>query len=207
VKLKLVDLSWVLLCCGLALGAGCDRPTSGARIPVYEHPQIALVVLDLQHEVLRSGGSGMVAEREVEPMLAAVARLVTGARAGGVAVVFVRTEPHGDLDPRLAIGSEPVFVKQRRDAFSSREVEEFLRARSVDHLVLAGALADESVSFTSAGARNRGYKVQVVADAIGAASDARRERAVDRLREAGVEIIDTERVLAEWDRRKHDLGR
>ena len=190
-----------------ALAAGCERPTDGAHIPVYEQPQIALVLLDLQKGVLGPSGRGMVAESEIEPMLAAVGKLVAGAKSNGVAIVFVRTEAHGDLDSRLSTDGGPMFAKTRRDAFSNPELEEFFHTRSIDHLVLAGASVDGSVAFTSAGARNRGYKVQVVADAIGAATDARREHALRQLQQEGVEIIDTERVLAEWQRRKRYLSR
>jgi nicotinamidase-related amidase len=193
-KIALPLVAW------LAVAAACDRPTDGARIPIYENPQIALVVL-------APSGRGMVAEAEIEPMLAAVGKLVDGAKSNGVAVVFVRTDEHGELDPRLSTGGGPVFVKSRRDAFSNPELDEFFRTRSVDHLVLAGASVDESIEFTSAGARNRGYKVQVVADAIGASSDARREHAVRELGRDGAEIMDTDRVLAEWQRRKLYLSR
>ena len=200
-KLLVAIVAW------LGLAAGCDRPTDGAHIPVYEQPQIALVVLDLQKGVLGPSGGGIVAEAQIEPLLAAVRKLVDSAKSDGVAIVFVRTEAAGDLDPRLSTGSGPVFGKTRRDAFSNPELEDFFRARSIDHLVLAGASVEGSVAFTSAGARNRGYKVEVVADAIGAATDARRERAVRQLQRDGVEIIDTERVLAEWQRRKLYLSR
>jgi nicotinamidase-related amidase len=191
----------------LAFATACDRPTDGARIPVYENPQIALVVLDVQKQVVAPSGRGMVAEAQIEPMLAALGKLVDGAKSNGVAVVFVRTDEYDELDPRLSTVGGPVFAKSRRDAFSNAELEQFFRTRSIDHLVLAGASVDGSIAFTSAGARNRGYKVQVVADAVGSSSDARRDRAVRQLRQEGVEIVDTDRVLSEWQRRKQYLSR
>jgi nicotinamidase-related amidase len=199
-KVTLALVTW------LAVATACDRPTDGVRIPVYENPQVALVVLDVQKDVL-ADGRGMVAAAQIEPLLAAVGKLVDGTKSNGVAVVFVRTDGRGEFDPRLPTGGGPVFAKHRRDAFSNPDLEEFFRTRSIDHLVLAGASADGSIAFTSAGARNRGYKVQVVADAIGASSDARRDHAVRQLGQAGVEIVDTDGVLAEWRRRKLYLSR
>jgi nicotinamidase-related amidase len=192
-KITLALVTW------LAVATACDRPTDGVRIPVYENPQVALVVLDVQKDVL-ADGRGMVAAAQIEPLLAAVGKLVDGTKSNGVAVVFVRTDGRGEFDPRLPTGGGPVFAKHRRDAFSNPELEEFFRTRSIDHLVLAGASADGSIAFTSAG-------VQVVADAIGASSDARREHAVRQLGQAGVEIVDTDGVLAEWRRRKLYLSR
>ena len=72
--------------------------------------------------------------------------------------------------------------------------------------MLAGVLADASIYYTAEGAMNRGYKVKVVGDAVAAGSDARRDHALEALRREGAELIDSERVLAEWVRRKKYLG-
>ena len=184
----------------------CDRATTGERIPVYDRPQVAFVVVDLHRDNLGAEGLRSVDAAHVEPMLAAVNRLVESAKPHGVTVAFVKSEAHGDLDPRVTVGGNPVFGRRRSDAFESRELDEFLRTRGVDHLVIAGAFASGAVSLTSEGARNRGYKVQVVGDAVGDASDGKKRTAIDRLRQSGVEIIDTERVLAEWERRQKYLG-
>ena len=188
--------------------SACDRATTGPRIPVYDHPQIGLVVIDVQKEFMESTGRLPVAREEVEPMLAATNRLVESARPLGVEVVYVTSESPagGDLDSRLRTGAGPVFAKRRADAFSNTELDRFLRSRAIDHLVIVGAFADRCVYFTARGAMNRGYKVKIVSDAIAAATDARRARAIDRLRSEGAEIIQTERTVAEWTRRKHYLA-
>jgi nicotinamidase-related amidase len=67
--------------------------------------------------------------------------------------------------------------------------------------VLAGARVDSSVYYTALGAMNRGYKVKVVSDAVAASSAARRDGVLDALHRRGVEIIATERMLAEWARK------
>jgi len=194
-------------CLALSL-AGCERATTGQRIPIYDHPQVALVLVDLQKEFLDPGGPRAVAPGQVAPMLAAANRLVENARSLGVELVYVESgaSPEGALDPRLQHPNGPVFRKERADAFSNPELEAFLQSRAVDHLLLAGVFAERSVYYTAAGAMNRGYKVQVVRDAVAGASDARRAHALGALEREGVELIDSERVLAEWVRRKKYLG-
>ena len=209
----------------LLLG-GCERATSGARIPTYEHPQVALLVLDLQKDFLEPSGRLPVQSDEVEPMLGGVNRLIDGAKALGVDVVYVRNafaasdwignwlrnraaiedEPGSNFDPRLHLVNAPSLLKRRGDAFSNAELDRLLRSRMIDHVVLAGVFADACVRLTALGAMNRGYKVQVLSDAVAARSDARRERALETLRRAGVEISDSERALAEWTRRKRYLA-
>jgi nicotinamidase-related amidase len=205
--MKLKHPSLAAGCLALAL-TGCERATTGERIPIYDHPQVALLVVDLQKEFLDPGGRQPVAPSQVAPMLAATNRLVENARSLGVELAYMQSEAPagGELDPRLQRPSGPVFRKERADAFSNPELDEFLRSRAVDHLLLAGVFADRSVYYTAEGAINRGYKVKVVRDAVGAGSDARRSSALGVLEREGVELIDSERVLAEWVRRKKYLG-
>ncbi len=180
-----------------ALLTACDRATSGPPIGLYEHPQVGLIVIDVQKDFLGN---------PAEPMLTATNQLIQGAPASDVAVVYVRSEPGTALDPRLGGARDPVFSKRRSDAFSNAELDAYFRGREIDHLVLAGARVDTSVYYTALGATNRGYKVKVVSDAVGGSSTGRRDAALETLRRQGVEIISAERTLADWTRRKKYLG-
>jgi len=184
VKLKL----WLAAALMLVACSGCERPTSGARIPVYDRPQIALVVV-----------SGRFPSSDDDPLIAATNRLIEGTRRLGVELVYVRAEANADLDPRLQTINDQLFPAVRGDAFSNPELDRFFRSRAVDHLVLIGIGADPSIELTGLGALNRGYKVMVVGDAVSSSSGA-------SLRRAGAEITRSETVLAEWSRRKRYLG-
>jgi hypothetical protein len=48
--------------------------------------------------------------------------------------------------------------------------------------------------------------VKVVRDAVASISDARRDHALDALQREGAELIDSERELSEWVRRKKHLA-
>jgi nicotinamidase-related amidase len=188
------------LCVGVLvalLAGGCDRETSGLRIGVYDNPQVGLVVVDAQKDFLGD---------EAGRLLAAVDPLIEGAPGLGVGVVYVRSDPGGELDPRLGGKHEPAFVKHRSDAFSNPDLDAYFRTNEIDHLVLVGARADDSIYYTALGATNRGYKVAVVGDAVVAGSATGRDASLEALRRRGVEIISGERVHAEWARRKRYLS-
>jgi Isochorismatase family len=112
VKLKRAALT--AGCLALALG-GCERATTGQRIPIYDRPQVALLLVDLQKEFLAPGGRQPVAPSQVAAMLAATNRLVESARSLGVELVYVRSDASagGELDSRLQHPSGPVFRKGR----------------------------------------------------------------------------------------------
>ncbi len=188
------------LCLGALLAllaAACDRETSGARIGVYDHPQVALVVMDAQQDFL---------EDHAEPVLGAVNQSIDRAPRFGVDVIYVRSEPGAEVDPRIGKAHDHVFTKGRSDAFSNADFDAYLRGREIDHLVLVGARADSSIYYTALGAMNRGYKVKVVSDAVTAASPAGRDGALESLRKRGAEVVTAEQTLAEWARRMKYLG-
>jgi nicotinamidase-related amidase len=190
VKLKpaLVLLSLLVL-----LVAACERATSGARVPVYDRPQIALVLVGVEKDALD------------EAMIAAANALAAGAKPLGVEVAYVH-RTGSEIDPRIERASEHVFTTDRADSFASDDFDAFLRSRGVDHLVLAGAGADRAIYFTSQGAKNRGYKVQIVGDAVTSPTERRRRRAIESLRASGAEIATREQVTAEWTRRMRYLS-
>ena len=179
------------------LAGGCDRETSGPRIGVYDHPQIGLVVIDAQKNFLDDQAGGLLATAD---------QLIESAPGLGVEVIYVRSEHGGEFDPRLRGTHEPAFPKQRFDALSNPDLDAYLRAHEIDHLVLIGARADSSIYYTALGAKNRGYKVAVVGDAVAAGSADGRDTSLEALRRRGVEIIPSERAHAEWTRRKKYLS-
>lgn len=183
----------VLLPLLVFLLAGCERATSGARLPVYDRPQIALVLVGVEKDALD------------EALITAANALAAGAKSLGVEVAYVH-RTGVEIDPRLEPASEHVFTTDRADSFASDDFDAFLRSRAIDHLVLAGASAERALYYTAQGARNRGYKVQIVGDLVASASDAKRERTLESLRAGGAEISTREQVTADWTRRKRYLG-
>lgn len=65
-------------------------------------------------------------------------------------------------------------------------------------VVVTGCEAHVCVLQTVLGLRAQGRDVAVVADAVGSRSEANRERALERLRDHGVDVVTTEMVLFEW---------
>ena len=65
-------------------------------------------------------------------------------------------------------------------------------------VVVCGMEAHVCVLQTVLGLADAGYRVRVVADAITSRTAANRDLAIERMREAGVDIVSTEMVAFEW---------
>ena len=164
------------------------------EVPEYEvHEEVrvdpaktALVVVDMQNDFVKEGGSLVVPDAEAT--IPAIRHLLDLARAAGMKVVFTQ-DTHTDGDPEWEIwpehvreGSwgwrivdelaprekEYVIRKVRYDAFYGTDLDHFLRLWGVNTLIVCGTVASICVHYTAASAALRWYEVIVPKDATSA---------------------------------------
>ena len=196
----------------LMLMTGCA--TSGEPIGPYDAPTTAVVLLDLQRDLLEPTGKLPVAEGQVGPLLETAAALHASARGRGLPVlrvdnVFapldpgnlfrngatVRGDPGAAWDPRAPQDFDATFEKDAPDAFSNAAFDQDLRARQLTHLVISGVFADGCVTWTTRGALNRGYRVTLISSGVAAGTDDARAKALEALRDDGVEVLDAPEAM------------
>ncbi len=107
----------------------------------------------------------------------------------------LQDQPGAWLDDRVIVINDKYFPKRRGNAFSNPRLGEFLQMRQVRHVILTGVFANACVHFTAIGALRRGYRVTVLRDAVAAATDRKREAALERMQRRGVEIADSASVM------------
>ncbi len=163
-------------------------------VPEYEiHHEVrldpaktALVVVDMQNDFVKEGGSLVVPDAEAT--IPAIRALLDLARQSGMKVVFTQ-DTHTEGDPEWEIwpehvreGSwgwqivdelapredELVIRKVRYDAFYGTHLDHFLRLWDVDTLVLCGTVANICVHYTAASAALRWLSVVIPKDATSA---------------------------------------
>jgi nicotinamidase-related amidase len=164
------------------------------EVPEYEvHDEVrvdpartALVVIDMQNDFVKQGGSLVVADAEAT--LPKIQGLLALARENGMKVVYSR-DTHTDGDPEWKIWpeharegtwgwniveelapweGEAVIRKVRYDAFYGTHLDHFLRLWGVDTLVICGTVANICVHYTAASAGLRWYDVVIPKDAVSA---------------------------------------
>ena len=164
------------------------------EVPEYEvHGDVrldpartALVVVDMQNDFVKEGGSLVVPD--AEGTIPVIRGLLDGARRSGAKVVFTQ-DTHAEGDPEWDIwpdhaheGSwgwqivdelepregEVVIRKVRYDAFYGTHLDHFLRLWGTDTLILCGTVANICVHYTAASAALRWYDVVVPKDATSA---------------------------------------
>ena len=126
----------------------------------------ALLVLDIQNR-------NCSAERRPRCVasLPKIQRLLAEAREKGMAVVYSLTRGAAEADVREEVApleGEPV-VKSGVDKFFGTDLEEILKAKGVQTVILVGTSAHGAVLHTATGAALRGLKVVVPVDGMSAA--------------------------------------
>lgn len=164
------------------------------EVPEYEvHQEVrldpqktALVVVDMQNDFVKEGGSLLVPD--AEGTIPKIQSLLQMARESGMKVVFTQ-DTHTDGDPEWEIwpehvreGSwgwqivdelaprenETVIRKVRYDAFYGTHLDHFLRLWDVETLLICGTVANICVHYTAASAALRWYDVVIPKDATSA---------------------------------------
>ena len=164
------------------------------EVPQYEvHEDVrldsartALVVVDMQNDFVKEGGSLLVPD--AEGTIPTIRGLLDGARRSGARVVFTQ-DTHTEDDPEWGIWPEHaregtwgweivselspredelVIRKVRYDAFYGTHLDHFLRLWGTDTLLLCGTVANICVHYTAASAALRWYDVVVPRDATSA---------------------------------------
>jgi len=200
--------AWGMLTCALALLASIPGDAPAQLRTPSPVGGAALLVLDLQVDFVDPAGRLPISRDQISPVLAAANRAIAAAN-GHLAVAYIGNE-YGfwdipgnwfrrgaamknslgsALDPLVTrIAGAPYFAKHRGDAFSNDALDRFLVSNDIGRVVLAGVYADACIYCTARSAINRGYRVTVLADAVGAASDEDRRAALRSLSRLGVEV-------------------
>ena len=164
-----------------------EVPEYALQEEVHVEPRrTALLVIDMQNDLVRQGGSLVVPD--AEPTIIAIARLLELAHAHGMRVVYSQ-DTHREGDPEWRIWPEhsragswgwaivqelapnaddTVLAKVRYDAFYGTSLDHLLRAWGIDTLVICGTLANSCVHYTAVSAALRWYDIVIPRDAVSA---------------------------------------
>jgi nicotinamidase-related amidase len=139
----------------------------------------ALLIIDIQNDYFPGGAFPLV---EPEGAVASARRLLDSFRTAGEPVVHLRhvwdapdaefmrpgtpgVEIHSEVAPS---SGEPVIEKDAPNGFLRTPLEQTLRERGVERLVIAGMMTSMCVDATARAASDLGFDVTVAADACAA---------------------------------------
>lgn len=172
----------------------------------------ALLVIDIQRDfaapdgAMARTGADMTA---IGPAVAHARQLVAAARRAGVLCVFSKVAaPDGDIaragtpgadlvDP-MPLPGELVVAKPRYSVFARTGLDETLKARGIDTLVLCGLTTECCIQSSAWDAFERGFQVVLATDAMAAYAPDLHQGALKALGLNGAVLTGTADLLAAW---------
>jgi nicotinamidase-related amidase len=119
---------------------------------------------------------------------------------GPMGRILIRGEEgHGIIDEVAPWEGEIVIDKPGKDAFYGTELDEVLRSRGIDNLIITGVTTDVCCSATTIAANDRGYNALVVGDCVASYSPERHAAVLEVIAAQGGIfgwVTDAESVLA-----------
>ncbi|PLX12691.1 MAG: hypothetical protein C0597_12745 [Marinilabiliales bacterium] len=94
-----------------------------------------------------------------------------------------------DLDNRINVVNENVFVDHGGDVFNSDELNKYLKERDISQIVLVGRVASECLTTSALTGEKLGYDIFIIPDAIIGKSEKSKTKAINKLKAKGVEEI------------------
>ena len=182
------------------------KPTTGEKIPDYGMKAQALLVIDVQEDY--TGANAVRPFKDRETLVASTNILVSEAEKRKMPVVYVENiidhpffkplmnglnaegAPGTKTDARIVrIPDSVTLSKNRSDSFSNPKLDEFLRSKKINELILCGLDGAYCVKSTALGGVNRGYKVTIIPEAVASESGYTKQELMDIWKKAGVEVI------------------
>ena len=155
---------------------------------IVDPARTALLIIDMQNDFVRADGKLCVPSAEAT--IPAIAKLRTFAHCHGIPVYYTQDSHYAEdrefevWGQHVLVGTEgwqiidqlapdpgagdKVFRKDRYDGFFRTNLDQTLKGRRIDTLIICGTVANICVLYTAASAAIRWYRVILPIDAISA---------------------------------------
>lgn len=190
--------------------------TQGTPIENYQSNNSALLVIDIQEYTTGEVSITETLKKAADDLIRSINKITEKSAENGIPVIYIRSEISNpiinlmnnsmavgslgaQLDRRLNIVSDHIIPKEKQDAFSNPDLDSILIKNEISRLFVVGLDAAFCVNSTIEGARNRGYDIGVISDAIISDPDSMKNHMLHEFENRGVEILSSQEFFLELE--------
>ena len=194
-----------------------SRVSAGKQIERASTPKAALLVIDIQECTTGEPSNFESYKLASDSLIKTVNSIIRLSVCNDIPVVYIRNEVSDylinlfdnsmekgsestEIDHRLLVVSDHIFVKEKQDAFSNPALDQFMIKNKVNELYITGLDAANCVNSTILAAKNRGYLIRVIDDGVIADKKETKEKMIKEFAENGITILS----LAEFQHKLAD---
>jgi nicotinamidase/pyrazinamidase len=93
------------------------------------------------------------------------------------------------FDKNLLVVNSNIFEKKEGDAFTVKELTDFLKQKNAKEIIITGLLAEKCIYKTALGGISRDYDIYIIPEAIGSKSEKSKEKIIKKLSKEGVKVL------------------
>lgn len=178
-----------------------SKVTSGDKISSDLQSKSALVVLDVQNDTL-----GIKEYKNKDTLIKNINSAIAYANDNSLDIIYtkqafsnpldkllssglyVRNKKGSELSQQLLVLSSNIYEKERTDAFSNADFENYLLEQEITTLYIVGADASACVYKTALAGINRGYEIIVLKDCIFSVNEKMFNQAIDNYKRNNIKI-------------------
>lgn len=164
------------------------------KLPMFSQKNTLLIIVDMQERLL--GKIENAAQLTGNALI-----LIESCKILNLPVIFTEQYPEGigPTSPGLlpSLGNCPKISKRTFSCCRERLFMDAIEKIARKQILIAGIETHICVMQTALDLMQKGYKVQIAADAVGSRAPANRETGLNRIRAAGAEITSVESAVFE----------
>lgn len=103
--------------------------------------------------------------------------------------IKIDTISNMEFDKNLNIVNENIFIKTKASAFSLNDLNDFLKEKNAERILVVGLMAEDCLYKTVLEGSEMGYEMFVIPESMGAKSQKSKEKVLKKLVKKGVNIL------------------
>jgi nicotinamidase/pyrazinamidase len=189
-----------------------SRISQGKPIDKTAFQNSALLVIDIQEGTTGEFSANESYKKDSDALIQRINGIIEKSVENKIPVVYIRNEVSNplvnlinsslargsrgaDIDRRLKVVSDHTLSKEKQDAFSNAKLDSLLVKNRVGRLFITGLDAAYCVNSTLIAAKNRGYEVSVIGDAVISETDSLKDRMFKEFADKNIQVLSTGEFL------------
>lgn len=185
--------------------------SKGQSIEYHAKNNSALLVVDIQEATTGETSINSFYKINSDILIPKINQIADIFKNKNFVIIYVRSEISNPLinllnnsfakgsigakfDKRLNSNSDFKVVKSRNDAFIDTDLDKILTSNKISELYIVGLDAAYCINITSKAAQNRGYKVNLIQEAILSESEVMKDSMITNFRDRGIMILSIDSI-------------
>ena len=174
----------------------------------------AILIIDIQNDFTGDNAKMPVDKNQATEIIANINKLIAHTDTSKTEIIYIGNEyskwdilnifrnfaaikgtDGAKLDDRLNVVNQIYFPKNKGNAFSNPDLNDYLKSKNVEEIYISGLYAEACIYGTVKGGLRQNYKVNILTDCIATKTDEKRNKTIGKYEKMGAKNIESKMIL------------